>query len=110
MAQTPEGKVKGKVVDILKDEGVYHFSPATHGYGRSGVPDIVACAFGYFIGIECKAGTNKPTALQVRELESIRRNGGIALVVNEENWDELRKLIHKLRNHERSLRDTLQSA
>ena len=97
MAKTPEGKVKDKVVAVLKDEAVYYFFPATHGFGRSGVPDIVCCVNGRFLGIECKAGTNKPTALQVREIESIRRNNGHAIVVNEENWDMVRGLIKMLK-------------
>ncbi len=99
VAKTPEGKVKDRVVGILKEEGVYYFFPATHGYGRSGVPDIVTCVSGHFLGIECKAGTNKPTALQVRELEGIRKSGGVAIVVNEENWDMVRDLVRKLRQH-----------
>ena len=97
MAATPEKKVKDKVVGILKAEGAYYFFPATHGYGRSGVPDIVACLNGLFLAIECKAGTNKPTALQVREIENIRLAGGVAVVVNETNWDTLPELIRKLK-------------
>jgi len=93
MASTPEKKVKDKVVGILKDEEVYYFFPATHGFGRSGVPDIVCCVGGHFLAVECKAGTNKPTALQVREIEAIRRCNGVAIVVNEENWDMVRRLI-----------------
>jgi hypothetical protein len=38
---TPEAKVKNKVKKILDEYGVYHFSPQTGGYGRSGVPDII---------------------------------------------------------------------
>ena len=55
---TPEAKVKKKVVAILNDHGAYYFYPVTGGYGRSGVPDIVACHGGRFIGIECKANGN----------------------------------------------------
>jgi Holliday junction resolvase len=97
MAQTPEKRVKTKVESILKAEGAYYFFPATHGYGRSGVPDIIACVDGHFLAVECKAGTNKPTALQVREIESIRLAGGVAVVVNEANWDTLPELIRKLK-------------
>jgi Holliday junction resolvase len=97
MAKTPEGKVKDKVVSMLKEEEVYYFFPATHGFGRSGVPDVVCCVNGYFLGIECKAGTNKPTALQVREIEAIRRSNGVAIVVNEENWDMVRALVRKMK-------------
>ena len=78
---TPEKKVKNAVVKRLKEmTGVYYFYPVTSGYGRSGVPDIVGCYKGKFFGIECKAGKNKPTALQHKELDAIRNSGGIALV------------------------------
>lgn len=97
MAKTPEGIVKEKVTALLKREDVYYFFPATHGYGRSGVPDIVACVNGWFLAIECKANGNKPTALQVREIERIRARGGVAVVVDETNWDMLPELIRKLK-------------
>ena len=97
MALTPEGKVKAKVVKILRDEGVYYFFPATHGYGRSGVPDIVCCVAGKFLAIECKAGGNKATALQIREIETIRQAGGVAVIVDETNWDMVSGLIRKLK-------------
>jgi len=94
VANTPEKQVKTKVVGILKNEGAYYFFPATHGYGRNGVPDIVACVNGHFLAIECKAGRNKPTALQAREIEDIRKAGGTALVANEKNWEQVRDLVH----------------
>lgn len=97
MAQTPEKRVKTKVESILKGEDAYYFFPATHGYGRSGVPDIIACVNGQFLAIECKAGSNKPTALQVREIESIRKAGGVAVVANEENWELVRDLVRNLK-------------
>lgn len=100
MAATPEKKVKDKIVSVLKDEGVYYFFPATHGYGRSGVPDIIACVNGRFLAIECKAGGGKLTALQVREIEHIRRCGGVAVVANEENWDMVRPLLRELSSKE----------
>lgn len=83
MAVTPEGRVKAKVKALLNKYNVYHFMPATGGYGRSGVPDIICCVGGKFLAIECKAGNNKPTALQERELERIEEAGGIAYVINE---------------------------
>jgi len=85
MAATPEAKVKKKVVAELKARGAYYFYPVTGGYGSSGVPDVVACYRGVFVGIECKAGKNKPTDLQKRNLDAISRCGGVALVINEDN-------------------------
>lgn len=82
---TPEAKVKASVVKLLKKYEVYYFFPATHGFGRSGVPDIICCMKGIFVAIECKAGKGKTTALQDRELKRIKENKGIAFVVNEDN-------------------------
>jgi Holliday junction resolvase len=82
---TPEAKVKKRVVSILKEHGAYFFYPVTGGYGRSGVPDIVACWQGRFIGIECKAGDNLPTPLQQKNLEEIKKSGGVAMVITEKD-------------------------
>jgi Holliday junction resolvase len=79
---TPEGKVKKEVIAYLNERGAYFFMPVTGGYGRSGVPDIVACLNGKFVGIECKAGDNQPTALQVKNLKAIRSAGGLSFCVN----------------------------
>jgi hypothetical protein len=80
---TPESKVKAKVKTILAKYDAYYFMPATHGYGSSGVPDIVACVKGRFIGIECKANGKKPTALQMKNMMSAVDRGGISLIVDE---------------------------
>jgi Holliday junction resolvase len=90
MADTPEVKVKKKVVAQLKELGAYYFYPVTGGYGASGVPDIVGCYRGTFFGIECKAGKNKPTPLQQKNLDSISAMGGVAMVINEDNINEVK--------------------
>jgi hypothetical protein len=91
MASTPEKKVKDKVVKLLKEEGIYYFYASTHGFGRSG------CVNGLFLGIECKAGDNKPTALQQRELAAIQAAGGSAIVINEENLSALPNIVRLLK-------------
>ena len=93
---TPEAKVKKKIVNVLKEHGAYYFFPATGGYGRSGVPDIVACFNSIFIGIECKSGSKKPTALQEAELRKISAVGGHTLVVNEDNIIDVNNLLETL--------------
>lgn len=102
MAQTPEKKVKDKVRKVLDELGAYYFFPATHGYGRSGVPDIVGCYHGLFFGIECKAGRGTTTALQDLELRRIREGGGIALIVNENNVEEVKQTLEKYREQRTS--------
>lgn len=89
MAMTPEGKVKARVKKLLDEYGAYYFMPATGGFGKSGVPDIVGCYKGQFFAVECKAGNNKPTALQEKQMEKIRATEGAAFVINEDNLEEL---------------------
>jgi Holliday junction resolvase len=61
--------------------------------GRAGIPDIIGCFRGRFLGIECKAGKGKTTALQDLELEKIRQAKGFAYVVNETNLQDLKELL-----------------
>ena len=93
---TPEGRVKRKAIAELQKLGMYIFFPATGGFGRSGIPDIVCCYKGKFIGIECKAHGNKPTALQQSNLEEIVNNGGIAIVVDETSVFNLKQIIEEI--------------
>jgi hypothetical protein len=88
MAMTPEGKVKEVVKKFLKEKGIYYIMPATGGYGSSGAPDIVVCHKGKFYGLEVKSGENKPTALQMDNLNRIEKNGGYAFVINESNVND----------------------
>lgn len=97
MPKTPEGKVKDEVRRVLKALNIYYFMPATGGYGRSGVPDIVGCVNGRFVAIECKAGLNQPTALQEREMKNIKDAGGVAVVINEGSVRGLADLLRGLK-------------
>lgn len=89
MAETPERKVKKKVIEYLKSIGAYYAMPVASGFGNAGVPDILCCYRGKFIGIECKANGGKPTRLQLSNLQSIRDAGGLAFVIDEHNLSTL---------------------
>ena len=96
MAQTPEWRVKKAVRLMLDKLGAYHFMPPANGFGRAGIPDIIACIDGHFIAIECKAGKGTTTALQDRELNAILNAGGTTYIARESNLDELQQLLgHK---------------
>lgn len=79
---TPEGKVKRKVVEVLKKHEVWYFFPASNGFGKSGIPDIIAIVDGHFVGIEVKSATGKPTELQKICGKQIEEAGGTWLVVS----------------------------
>lgn len=96
-ARTPEGKVKQRVKELLDELGCYWFMPVANGYSSSGVPDIIACVNGRFVGIETKSkfSSHILTTLQELNLNKIKANGGVAIVVNEDNVEELFKLIER---------------
>ena len=102
MAQTNARKVKNRVTAILQARDAYYFYPVTSGFGASGVPDIVVCYFGWFIGIECKAGKNTLSALQRQNIARINAARGITLVINEDNIHEVSETLDKIDEWERS--------
>ena len=95
MSTTPESKVKKRVREVLDKLGIYHFMPPANGFGRAGIPDIIACMDGHFIAIECKAGKGTTTALQERELDRIHNAGGTTYIAREDNIDELQQLLRE---------------
>mgnify|MGYP006280000253 FL=1 len=99
MAETPESKVKKKVTAILKQHGAYYAYVVASGFGNAGIPDILACHRGRFLGIECKAKGGKPTTLQLHNLAQISKAGGLALVIDETNMEDL---IHALTETEKT--------
>lgn len=92
---TPEGKVKRKVIDILKKHSVWYFFPANNGFGKAGIPDVIAIVKGRFFGIEVKSDrTKKPTVLQTLCGDEIRSAGGLWMVVcDNESLDLLETVI-----------------
>lgn len=94
-AKTPEGKVKQRVKEILDELDCYWFMPVTTGYSRGGVPDFIACVNGRFVGIETKSihSSHTLTKLQEINLKQIETAGGVSLVINEQNVEDLSRLL-----------------
>ena len=99
-AMTPEGKIKKRLTEMLKQHGVWYFFPAANGMGKAGIPDVVCIVEGYFVGIECKADeTKKPTTLQLMCGREIREAGGYwFLVYDDYSIAEVQKWIQKWQN------------
>ena len=63
-------------------------------YGTAGIPDIIVCYKGRFIGLEAKVGRNNPTKLQAVTIDRINAAGGIAVVVR--TVDDVKAVIEKI--------------
>lgn len=95
--RTPEGYEKDAIGKYLASINAWYFKPYMTGYGKSGIPDIVACLHGVFIGIEVKREGKEPTKLQERRMEEIRLAGGFAcwgtadkVIAEIEQWRKFR--------------------
>jgi hypothetical protein len=94
--------VKGetKIVKSIKDgliklyPNCFFFKVHGNGFQKSGIPDLVGCINGRFIGIEVKDPKNKTygaTMLQLHMITLIKEAGGIAGIAT--SLEEARELI-----------------
>lgn len=90
--KTYENKLKA----FLKKRGVYHVKYFGCAFTQAGVPDLLACVNGTFLGIEVKASTGKPSTLQLANLRLIDAAGGIALLTYPEDYEDVKILINAL--------------
>lgn len=91
-----EKEFENTVKDFLKEKGCWFLKTWSNGIQREGVPDILACCNGYFVGIELKAQNGKPSELQLWNIKNIRKAGGIGIVLYPDQFEEFQLLIHQL--------------
>lgn len=83
MTTQPESRISSAILDALKAAGIFAFK--VHGGPRqmAGVPDILACVEGIFVGLEVKVPEkrNNTSARQDYVHGLIRASGGVTEVV-----------------------------
>lgn len=87
---------ENRIKKYIKDKGGYCVKYHGNAYSTNGTPDILACVNGYFLGIEVKAQTGKPSELQLVKIRDIREAGGFGYVVYPSGWDMLKDIIDGL--------------
>lgn len=92
-----EKQFENKIKAWLKDNGCYFVKFFANRMTKTGVPDILACVNGHFVGIEVKAQNGKPSELQLYNVRKIRESGGLAFVVYPSGWNELKEILTGLR-------------
>lgn len=68
----------------------------SNGIQRAGIPDLIVCLNGHFVGIEVKAEKGKPSELQKYNIKKIKEAGGIAMIVYPDDFEDLKKLLERL--------------
>ena len=96
-----EKDIVAAVKRYLSSLGCDVFFWKEHGgpYGCAGIPDIICCYKGRFLGLECKLPGGRLTQLQKRAIEKINRAGGIACRV--ESVEDARRVIRSVDLKER---------
>ena len=88
--KTPESYEKDEIKKYLVSIGAWYFCPFMAGFGKAGVPDIIACINGKFVSIEVKREGKQPTKLQTARANEIYAAGGVAV------WGTAKKVIAHL--------------
>lgn len=88
---------ENKIKKFLGSEGAWFVKFFANRMTKEGIPDILACVNGYFVGIEVKAQNGRPSPLQMYHCEQIRKAGGFAFVVYPTGWEQLKKFISDLK-------------
>lgn len=90
-----ESDIVKKILKYLKTvEGCFFWKEHGGMYGTAGIPDIICCYCGRFIGFEVKTDVGEPTKLQLAAIRKIQSAGGIALVVR--SVDEVKAVIEDI--------------
>lgn len=79
---TDHARLLKEICQWFSANGIWYVRTNSHGYGRKGIPDVLACYNGRFVAVEAKVLPDKPTAWQMRELKGIQASHGIALVIH----------------------------
>lgn len=87
---------ENKIKKFLKSKGAWYVKFFANAYTPSGIPDILTCLNGYFIGIEVKAENGIVTELQSQNLKKIARSGGIGILLYPSGFDNFKNYIEKV--------------
>lgn len=94
-----EKKFENRVKEFLKRTGCWYVKYWGGGeFTTAGVPDLLVCCGGRFVGIEIKAPNGRPSVLQIRNLKMIHDAGGVAVLLYPKHFSYFRRMMECLRN------------
>lgn len=93
-----EKNFENRVKKYLKDQGCWYVKYWAGGeFTKAGIPDLLVCCNGYFLGVELKGPKGRPSELQLWNIKQIKNAGGIALVLYPKDFEEFKTLIQNLK-------------
>lgn len=92
-----EKNFENKVKKYLEEQECWFVKFHANSYTKKGVPDILCCFKGKFIGIEIKASNGRPSVLQLRNLKGIEDAGGWGILLYPEYFENFKNFIGQLK-------------
>lgn len=91
MSKTKESKLEEEIERFMSKRGIWQLARYQAQSNQNGLPDRLYLYKGYLLGLELKTDEGEPTKLQLRKIDEINNNGGIALIIR--NTREVEQLI-----------------
>ena len=93
MRKMKEKPFETKCRRYLDRNGAYQIKYWGCQYTVAGVPDVLVCLNGRYIGIEMKGDTGRPSDLQLIHIDRIRAAGGYAFVLYPSAFDRFKAFV-----------------
>lgn len=90
----PEARIVRAIKAHLELHGAFMFKVHGSPLMMAGLPDLVGCIKGRFIGVEVKTAEGSVSKVQRHVLAKIRRAGGVAIVAR--SVDDVRPIVTQL--------------
>lgn len=89
-----EAEFQKQVQEFLRRQGVWYVKYWGGGqFTKAGVPDLLCCVNGRFVGIELKTETGKVSKLQEYHITKIQESGGQAFALRPSGFEAFKKFI-----------------
>lgn len=93
-----EKNFENRVKAFLKERGCWNLKTWGGGLQRSGIPDLLVCCNGWFVGVELKAPNGRPSELQLWNLVKIDDAGGFGWLLCPKDFEAFKEFIEAIQS------------
>ena len=88
-----EKNFENRIKKYIEKKNGWYVKFFANAYTKSGIPDILCCLNGRFLGIEVKQEIGKPSELQEFHLQEINKRNGVGILAYPSGFDELKSIM-----------------
>jgi len=87
------GTAKQNLPEIING---WYFKVWGGGFQKAGIPDLILNVKGFFMAVEVKAQHGRPSDLQIKNIDLIKKSGGYGMFLYPSGFEEFKNLIDSL--------------